>query len=112
MVRHCRKDLRPHDSLSGASERQLRLAAGLAVAIGPLLPLGLQGWVEGADRRRRGGEALDLDTNVLLRPVQLAATGEIGCGHSRIDAGCAITSVGPKSPPLNNSGARMTVETA
>jgi len=32
--------------------------------------------------------------------------------YIRIEAGCAITSVSPKSPPLNKSGARMTAETA
>lgn len=32
--------------------------------------------------------------------------------HVRIEAGCAITSVRPKSPPLNNSGACMIAETA
>jgi hypothetical protein len=53
-----------------------------------------------------------LDTNVPPRRVQLPAMRAIGCSHNRIEAGCAITSVSPKSPPLNNSGARMTAETA
>ena len=30
----------------------------------------------------------------------------------RIEAGCTITSVSPKSAPLNSRGARMTAETA
>ena len=44
------------------------------------------------------------------------ASPALGCagpvGQIRIDAGCAITSVSPKSAPLNSSGARMTAATA
>ena len=38
--------------------------------------------------------------------------GERRVLHRRIEAGCAMTSVSPKSPPLKKSGARMTAATA
>jgi hypothetical protein len=62
---------------------------------------------------RRARVSILLDTNVpLRRVVQLPAMRAIGCGHNRIEAGWAITSVCPKSAPLNTSGARMTADTA
>ena len=61
---------------------------------------------------RRARVSILLDTNVLLRRAQLPAMRAIGCGHNRIEAGWAITSVCPKSAPLNISGARMTADTA
>lgn len=61
--------------------------------------------------RSCAGQVL-LDTDLLLRRVRLPAVRAIGCGHNRIEAGWAITSVRPKSAPLNNSGARMTADTA
>jgi hypothetical protein len=50
---------------------------------------------------------------IVRRPRHLRALRPAGFGaHIRIEARCAIASVHPKSRPLNNSGARMTAETA
>lgn len=59
---------------------------------------------------RRARVSILRDTNVLR--AQLPVMRAIGYGHNRIDAGWAIASVCPKSAPLNNSGARMTADTA
>ncbi len=61
---------------------------------------------------RRARVSILLDSRVPRQRAKLAAVRAIGCGHNRIDAGCAITSVCPKSPPLNNNGAPMTADTA
>jgi hypothetical protein len=58
--------------------------------------------------------ALRADAGRLARHESYGFEAFLACvdRHVRIEAGCAITSVRPKSPPLNNSGARSTAETA
>ena len=65
------------------------------------------------DRPPRADRWLDREECISPTEMSLRALCLSGCvGHIRIEAGCAITSVSPKSPPLNKSGARMTAETA